>query len=125
MSVMKKILFVVCFVLATLVAPAVLLLFFIDSSTSFTIYVIVFGVIIFGILGYIIASLRSISKEVSDALEEMKKQNAAIAFKITQSDVVNVSADANQTPSASNQPQQPKLDTQKVNLNPADPLDFE
>ena len=54
---LKKILQTALFVLCTLVAPSLLLLLFVDSSNNFGVYVIVYGFILFAILGYIIAFL--------------------------------------------------------------------
>lgn len=114
---LKKILQTALFVLCTLVAPSLLLLLFVDSSNNFGVYVIVYGFILFAILGYIIVSIRSMSKEVHDAVEEMKMQNAAIAYKLT----------GGITEPATNEEyvtQEPTEKPKKVNLNPDDPLDF-
>lgn len=113
MSVFKKLLFVVVFVLATLVAPAIILLLTVDASNSFSFYVIVFGLIIFGILGYIVVSLHALSKEFKEALEEMKMQNAAIAYKLTNASAKEVTSEPVKEEVKS---------TENVNLNPAEPL---
>mgnify|MGYP003446181840 CR=1 FL=1 len=113
MSVFKKLLFVVVFVLATLVAPAIILLLTVDASKSFSFYVIVFGLIIFGILGFIVVSLHALSKEFKEALEEMKMQNAAIAYKLTNASAKEVTSEPVKEEVKS---------TENVNLNPAEPL---
>ncbi len=126
MSVLKKVIFVVCFVLATLVVPAFLLFAFVDGTTGFPIYVSVYGIILFSILGYIVVSVKSVSKEVSDALEEMKKQNAAIAYKLTHTDALSEAPEIKataKTPADTEKPAETK--PEKINLNPADPLDFD
>lgn len=121
MSILKKIAFTLIFIVAALVAPAILLLLFVDSSTSFSVYVVVYGVIIFGILGYIIASIRSMEIKFKDTMEEIKKQNAAIAYKITQVpvsvDLAPVTVDTEPVKAES-----VKEDTSKIPLNPAEPL---
>ncbi len=121
MSMLKKIIFTVVFIIATLVAPAVLLLLFVDAGTTkgYDTFVIVFAVIIFGILGYIVASIRSMEVKFRDTMDEIKRQNAAIAYKITQTptelDTAVVNADKTEVEPV-------KRDTTKVNLNPEEPL---
>ncbi len=119
----KKLLFTVLFVVCTLVLPIVAMLIFIDAENSFSAYVIVFGVIIFAILGYITVSVHESTKEVHQAVEEMKLQNAAIAYKLTHSEEPKASVEAvAQEPVK--EPSQEVTEPKKVNLNPADPLDF-
>ena len=114
---LKKVLQICLFVVCTLVVPAFVLLLLVDSTNNFAVYVIVYGVILFAILGYIIVSIRLMSKELSDAVEEMRMQNAAIAYKLTTS--------ANSPiVSAETEPQETEEKPKKVNLNPDDPLDF-
>ncbi len=119
MSIGKKILFVALFVVCTLILPAVILIGFVDSVNYFSVYVITYGIILFGIFGYIIVSIKSMSKELHAAVEEMKKQNAAIAYKLSSANfeieddvapVVNVVATEADT----------ETPAKKVNLNPAD-----
>ena len=114
MSNLKKALFVVIFVVAVLIVPSIILLLTVDASTGFGVYVIVFGIILFSIFGYIVASLRSLSKEVKDAVEEMKMQNAAIAYKLTNSPAPSAQVEKNNVEEVK--------DTSNVNLNPAEPL---
>ncbi len=121
MSILKKLLFALIFIVAALIAPAVILLLFVDSSTNFAVYVVVYCVIIFGVLGYILASIKSMETNFKDAMEEIKKQNAAIAYKITQAPVeVNVESVPSETPTDKND--YIKEDTSKIPLNPAEPL---
>ncbi len=120
MSVKKKILLTIAFVVATLIVPAVLLLLFVDALTSFAAYVVTFGIILFAILGFIVISLVDIQSTLKSTVEELKMQNAAIAYKLTSSvDASSISDDA--ATENADAPQQ-TTDTTKVNLNPADPL---
>ncbi len=116
----KKLLFTVLFVVCTLVLPILLMLLFVDAENSFSAYEIVFGVIIFGILGYITVSVHQSTKEVHQAVEEMKLQNAAIAYKLTHTAEPANTAEVKEEPKQEAPAEEPK----KVNLNPADPLDF-
>ncbi len=112
MSNLKKALFVVVFVVVTLTIPALILLLTVDASINFGAYVIVYGVILFSIFGYIIISMHSLSKEIREAVEEMKMQNAAIAYKLTNNPV--------QEPTVAVVDEEAK--TTNVKLNPAEPL---
>ena len=118
MSIGKKILFVALFVICALVLPAVILIGFVDSVNYFSVYVITYGVILFAIFGYIIVSIKNMSKELNSAVEEMKKQNAAIAYKLTSGNFV-VEDDVAAPVEAALTPVEDKP-AQKVNLNPAD-----
>ncbi len=119
-SIMKKIIFVIVFVLLTLVLPGFLLLMFVDSSQNFSAYVVTYGVVLFAIFGYIAASVRNMEKKLEETMEEIKMQNAAIAYKLSNSDF-----------ELSNAPQQAVapvvteeaiIDTASIPLNPAEPL---
>lgn len=114
MSMLKKILYTAIFVVVTLTVPAVILLLTVDASINFGAYVVVYGVILFAIFGYIIISMHSLSKEVRSAVDEMKMQNAAIAYKLTNAGTENKDEPANED--------NEKKDTSSVNLNPDDPL---
>ncbi len=119
-AILKKILFIVAFILLTLFLPAIILLLFVDAAESFGVYVITFGVVIFGILGYIVASIRNMEKKIDDTMEEIKMQNAAIAYKLTNADADFVQNPIQQTvttPVAEN-----VVNTINIPLNPADPL---
>lgn len=116
MSMPKKLLFTAIFVVAVIFVPGLILLLTVDATNDFSVYLLVYGIILFAIFGYIIVSIHSLSKEMKDALEEMKKQNAAIAYKLT----TGVAAEAEEP-----KEEQPKIDTSNVNLNPADPLTIE
>lgn len=133
MSVLKKILLTLAFVLATLVVPAVILLLFVDALNYFVVYVVAFGLILFAILGFIVISLIDIQSNLKKTVEELKMQNAAIAYKLTNSNSETVIVpDAPVTSfnpvspvvpvSDKTEATQPVSDTSKVNLNPADPL---
>ena len=82
-TIAKKIIFVIAFVLVTLVLPAVLLLLFVDATTHLSTYLVVFAVIIFAVMGYVVISVREMNKNLDSALNEIKMQNAAIAYKIS------------------------------------------
>ena len=115
-SILKKIVFVIAFVLVALVVPTFLLLTFVDTTSNFSAYIIVFGVIIFAIFGYVIATVHSMEEKLEDALEDLKMQNAAIAYKISNTDV-----DAEKV----NPVIEPEIKAEpavNVPLNPADPL---
>ncbi len=123
--VLKKLVFVIGFVLATLILPAVVLLLLVDASQNFAVYVISFGVIIFGILGYIVSCVRNVEKKIETTMDEIKMQNAAIAYKISNNmNELNVSApQPAQAPVQVTEPTQtPAVDSTSVPLNPADPL---
>ena len=118
MSIFKKALFVVVFIICALIIPAVVMLLFVDAGTTkgYDTFVVVFVTIIFGILGFIIASMRSMEVKFKETMDEIKRQNAAIAYKITQTptelDVAVESVNKDDV----------KVDTSKVNLNPEEPL---
>lgn len=121
MSIMKKVLFVVAFVFGALVVPALILLAFVDSTSYFAVYVITYAVILFAIFGYIVVSIKSMSKELHDAVEDMKKQNAAIAYRLT-SGVVEYEPENTVVGNVTDAEPEVKeqITPKKVNLNPAD-----
>ena len=129
MSVKKKILLTVAFVLATLVIPAVLLLLFVDALTSFAAYVVTFGIIIFAILGFIVISLIDINLTLKKTIDELKLQNPTIVCKVSNSTETPAGV-AVTAGSASEKVEETKksdgtpniINTTKVNLNPAEPL---
>lgn len=121
MSLLKKILFTAIFVVVTLAVPGLILLMTVDASAEFGAYVIVYGIILFAVFGYMIVSVHSLSKEVNSVLEEIKMQNAAIAYKLTNT-AVNTASDVTPEPQQAKNTE-PVNDTPKnVNLNPAEPL---
>lgn len=116
---LSKILKIVAFVILALIVPTVLVILFTrNSSYVFEAFLITFVVVIFSIQGYIIFSIRDTSKIINDAVEEMKMQNAAIAYKLTGG--VNVPVVNEEPVPQETEEEKPK----KVNLNPDDPLDF-
>ncbi len=129
-SVLKKVGFVVAFVLVTLVLPAFVLLLFVDSATDFAVYVITYGVIIFAILGYIVCCIRNMNKKLEETMDEIKMQNAAIAYKLANSSAEPVPSPRQpivqtspvSTPSVSATPVQPPVSGTQIPLNPAEPL---
>ncbi len=121
--ILKKIIFVVGFILATLILPAVVLLLFVDAAQSFSVYVIAFGVIIFAILGYIVSCVREMEKKLESTMDEIKMQNAAIAYKISNNmDEMNVTAHQSVTTQVAEPVQAPVVDSTNIPLNPAEPL---
>ena len=114
---MKKALFVAGFVVATLVLPMIVLLIFVDASMNISAYFIVYGLIIFSILGYVIVSVRNMEKKLEDTLDEIKMQNAAIAHKLTNFDGVQQSNNAKVVTDGAT-----IKSTANIPLNPAEPL---
>ena len=121
-SILKKSIFVIAFVLLTLVLPCVLLLLFVDAANGFSVYVVAYGVIIFAILGYVIASVRGMEKKLEETMEEIKMQNAAIAYKLTNVDSEISVAPAPQQTIAQKVKEEPVVDARNIPLNPAEPL---
>ena len=120
MSIVKKILFIALFIVCALVLPSLVLIGFVNADTNFSVYVITYGVILFGVFGYIIVSVKSMSKELHDAVEEMKKQNAAIAYKLTSGNFIVEDDIAPAAPIEVEFTPVADAPVQKVNLNPAD-----
>ena len=126
MSLSKRIIFTAVFVVVALIIPLLLLIAFVDSTAHFSVYVLVFGIIIFASFGFILANIISVRKNVEEAMEELKIQNAAIAFKLTSVFKDNPEAldelmkQVNSTAPESAPAAQE--DSSKVSLNPADPL---
>lgn len=126
--ILKKVLFVIGFVLVTLVLPAVLLLMFVDATEGFSFYVITYGVILFAIFGYVIISVRNMEKKIDETMEEIKMQNAAIAYKLSNSSLAAVEEPQSyytpvvnkEIPVAAEVP----VDTSNIPLNPAEPLEM-
>lgn len=121
--ILKKIIFVIGFILATLVLPAVILLLFVDAAQGFSVYVITFGVIIFGVLGYIVSSVRDMEKKVETTMKEIKMQNAAIAYKLSSNmDELNVAVPQAAASQVAEPVQQPAPASTNIPLNPSEPL---
>lgn len=121
--ILKKIVFVIGFILATLILPAVVLLFFVDASQNFSVYVIAFGVIIFAILGYIVSCVREMEKKIESTMDEIKMQNAAIAYKLSNKvDELNVVSHQSVATPVVESVNEPVVDTASIPLNPAEPL---
>lgn len=79
----KIALFVLIFVLVTMAIPLVLLLAFVDAN-NISVYIVVYGVMFFGSIGFMIAMLFKTKSEIQEQIEELKVQNAAIAFRLTE-----------------------------------------
>ena len=79
----KIALFVLIFVLATMVVPLVLLLAFVDAN-NISVYIVVYGIMFFGSIGFMIAMLFKTKSDIQEQIEELKVQNAAITFRLTE-----------------------------------------
>ena len=79
----KIALFVLIFVLVTMAIPLVLLLAFVDAN-NISVYIVVYGIMFFGSIGFMIAMLFKTKSEIQEQIEELKVQNAAIAFRLTE-----------------------------------------
>lgn len=121
---LKRIIFVIGFILVTLVLPAFVLLLLVDSATNFSVYVITYGVIIFGILGYIVSSIRDVHKKIDTTMDEIKMQNAAIAYKLSNNGEELSRAPYKSVEAQKTEPvaQSTATDTANIPLNPAEPL---
>ena len=121
-TVLKKIIFVIVFILATLILPGVLLLMFVDATQGFSVFVIVYAIIIFGILGYIVFSVRNMENKLENTMEEIKMQNAAIAYRLTSSDNEADNVPVQQTVKVEIESKDSAVDSTNIPLNPAEPL---
>ena len=83
MSKLKIALITLAFVAITLVAPLVILLALVDAN-SFSVYIVVFGTMFFGSIGFLFAMLLKTKADIREMVDEIKVQNAAIAFKLTE-----------------------------------------
>ena len=83
MSKGKIALVVLVFVVVTFVIPLVLLLALVDAN-NLSIYIAVFGVMFFGSIGFLFAMLLKTKSDIQEQIEEIKVQNAAIAYKLTE-----------------------------------------
>lgn len=121
---LKRFIFVIGFILVALILPAVVLLLFVDSSTNFGAYVITYGVIIFGVLGYIVSSIRDVQKKIDTTMDEIKMQNAAIAYRLSNSgeEFSKASYQPVQAQNTQQPSQAPVNNTANIPLNPAEPL---
>ena len=117
MSILKKLLFTVIFVIAVIFIPGIILLLTVNAETDFSVYVVVYGIILFGIFGYIIVSIHALSKQLTESMEELKKQNAAIAHAL-----LSNTAEAPEAPAEEEKLELEPKATSNVVLNPADPL---
>ena len=83
MSKGKIALTVLAFVAVTFAVPLVLLLAFVDAN-SFSVYITVFGVMFFSSIGFLFAMILKTKADIEEMVDEIKVQNAAIAFKLTE-----------------------------------------
>ncbi len=107
----KKALSVLAFIVVALIIPTIIMLIFFDASSQFSVFAFVYAIIIFGVFGYVVVSVKHMQDELSEALEEIKKQNAAIAHKISGGQPVDLVADVENA-----------VNYAKVTLNPEEPL---
>ncbi len=69
----------------TFVAPILVLLVFVSVNDYIgSVYVIVFGTLLFASFGFLFAMILKSKQELSEQLEELKIQNAAIAYKLSE-----------------------------------------
>ena len=83
MSKGKIALTVLAFVAVTFAVPLVLLLAFVDAN-SISVYIVVFGTMFFASIGFLFAMLLKTKADIKEQIEEIKVQNAAIAYKLTE-----------------------------------------
>ncbi len=140
MTLMKRILFTALYVLIALFLPLTILTIFVDATEKPEVWFIVLGAILFASVGLVLANAVSLRKTFESTLEDIKMQNAAIAFKLTSVFKDNPEAldalmqhasstsDAEDViepiPSFEEENEKPAVDTSRVTLNPADPLVF-
>ena len=86
MSKGKIALITVAFALITFAIPFIVLLIFVDAD-YISIYFTAFGSILALALGFIVALILSVKKDLLAVVEEIKVQNAAIAFKLSKTDL--------------------------------------
>jgi cytoskeletal protein RodZ len=130
MSLLKKIITTLILTAAIILIPAGILVSTVNADNDFSLYILVYFFIIIALCGYIVVSVHSSSKEIRDALDEMKMQNAAIAYKLTNSnvndeeteEVFKKKSSKKQKDKKETVEKEEKVDTSNVNLNPADPL---
>ena len=83
MSKVKIALITVAFTLIAFVIPMVLLLALINVN-AYSVYYIVVGVAAFASLGFLFAMLLKVKSDISEQIEELKVQNAAIAYRLSE-----------------------------------------
>jgi uncharacterized YccA/Bax inhibitor family protein len=83
MSKVKIALITVAFALLTFVIPIVLLLALINVN-AYSVYYIVIGVAVFASFGFLFAMLLKVKSDISEQIEELKVQNAAIAYRLSE-----------------------------------------
>lgn len=86
MSKGKIALITVAFAIITFAIPFLVLLIFVDAD-YISIYITAFGSILALALGFIVALILSVKKDLLAVVEEIKVQNAAIAFKLSKTDL--------------------------------------
>ena len=115
----KKILGIIIFLAIVFVPMCLILLFIPDEMKAYNAFFTYLGIVIFSVFGYIVISIRSMSKELHEAVESMKMQNAAIAYKLTNGDK---KGKKNKDIDDEEEEKKEKIDIRKVNLNPEVPL---
>lgn len=117
-NILKKIVAIIV-IEAIVFVPLLMVIWFSNELDAFMNLFIVFAIITVAIWGYIIVVVRDMSKSFNDAVESMKKQNAAIAYRLTKE--IDAS-DMKKSDKDKKSEDEEKIDVMKVNLNPADPL---
>lgn len=140
MTLSKRILFTVIYVVVALFLPVLFLAIFVDSTEHTEVWFIVIGAVMFATLGLILANVVSQRKTIEKTMEDVQMQNAAIAYKLNavfkdnpealDAVMQKVKADDGDEdeidlmPAFEDEKKEPAVDTSRVTLNPADPLVF-
>lgn len=117
-NILKKIVAIIVIEVIVFV-PLLMVIWFSNEIDAFMNFIIVFAIITVAIWGYIVVVVRDMSKSFNDAVESMKKQNAAIAYRLTKE---LDASDMKKSDKDKKSEDEEKNDVMKVNLNPADPL---
>lgn len=139
MTLTKRILFTVIYVVVALFLPVLFLAIFVDSTEHTEVWFIVIGAVMFATMGLILANVVSQRKTIEKTMEDVQMQNAAIAYKLNAVFKDNPEAldavmqkvkaaddedEIDLMPSFEGEKKEPPVDTSRVTLNPADPLVF-
>lgn len=84
MSKGKKILIAVGYMLAFFVVPMLIILLFVSADSRVYVASFVFGIIFFLSFGIVISANLSQKYDLLTAIEELKVQNAALAFRLSE-----------------------------------------
>ncbi|MBQ3889261.1 MAG: hypothetical protein II738_05895 [Clostridia bacterium] len=142
MTLVKRIIFTVVYVVVALFVPLSILAIFVDATEHSAVWFIVIGAILFATMGLILANVVSQRKTIEKTMEDIQMQNAAIAYKLSavfkdnpealdavmqQMNAAPDDGDKDEIdlmPAFEEEKKEPAVDTSRVTLNPADPLVF-